>query len=1347
MANVPWEREESRNYICMQNIVTDVVSERLRSVFKREWNSRYQASFGGWDDTSASGVQLYNFENHRKRSNSNVYLSQFRHGDTNQWDCSVLFDAILYSKSIGSSLNSVTKTAVDKLRMVRNRIMHADKATLTDAEFQNMTSDVENSFIVLGFPVDDITSIKRKIYLYKSFQILPPKPTHEVVSRSEKINEIKQDLQELRDDNDGKLTYSYISGNPGSGKSQLARDLGKDLYESVDWRTNTAFVMTLNAKNLDSLLYSYEDFCRRLNCNEHVLESVMNSSKPKEEKIKDLRSQITTRIQNWKLWWIIVDNVEDLHIINPLLPQVGDEIWNNGQIIVTIQNTTSVPSNSLCSKHISLSDGMKKQECRQLLSSLSDTDADDPLLDEVAEKLDHQPLAMAAAAIYIRRLKEKEFSWRDYLEKLEKGKRRATEEELKKTNSAYSFTMSTAVFLAVQKAAENDFILNETFNLFALISFEPLPMDIIIKYIQQLNQSCEKEEIHLAIEQCSLFLFAENGNDVRLHRVVHDQAIELFSNRPGSEMKCSCQIEIVNERGKVYNVVKALYFFKDRDDKVKILPHLKSFHAINNKLNFQQDLLDSNGPGLKIHEIANMYIFFEQILNNNFQFKLALEFLNVSLQIWRNSDKYVLAVLDELGRTYYLLGEYSKSNDYYHRAMEIGIKKFGANHIKVAKSHNQLGIGYKAMGKLLLAKDHLQRAVEIYTNVLGPKHIYLATSYNNLGTVYQAMGELERAKGYQQTAMEIRKNVLGPSHIHVAASYNNLGAIHCSMGELEQAKDYHQRAIKNYIDVLGPNHIDVSTSCHNLGLVHYKMGELKQAKNYFQRAMEIRMKALGPNHINVATSYNNLGSLYHTKGELKQAKDYYQQAMEIGMKALGPNHIDVAMYYNSLGSVYHDMGELKQAKDYYQQAMEIGVKALGPNHIDVATYYNNLGSLYHTMGELKQAKDYYQQAMEVRMKALGPNHINVATSYNNLGSLYHDMGDLEQANDYYQQAMEIRMKALGPNHIHVAISYNSLGSVYHDMGELKQAKDYYQQAMEIRMKALGPNHINVATSYNSLGLVYQDMGELEQAKDCHQQAMEIRVKVLGPNNICACISYDNLGSVYHDMGELEQAKDYYQRALEIRIKALGPNHILVATCYDNLGSVYKAMGELEQSKDYHQRGMEIRMNVLGPNHIKVATSYNNLGSVYHDIGELEQAKDYHQRAMEIRIKFLGPNHMDVGTSYDNLGLVYKAMGELEQGQDYRQQGMEIRMNALGPSHFKVATSCNNLGLVYFSMGKLEQAKDYHQRAMEIRIKALGHDHIDVSTSCENLSTVYAAMGELERAEVYRQRAIESEMRH
>ena len=322
MSDIPRESEEKRNYICMQNIIIDVVSEGLRNVFKNEWNTRYQASLGAWDDTSVSGLQLFHRENTRTRPNKNMFQAKFQQGDTNQWDCSVLFDAILYSNSIGKSrLNPTIKTEVDNIRNMRNKIMHADKTTLSDADFQTMISDVDKAFKALSLPVNDITQMIIKRNLYKSFEVLSSKPTHEVVYRSEKVKEIQEELQTLRNDSDGKLTYFFISRNPGSGNSQLSRQLGVDLFKDVNFETQTTFVMTLHAKDLDTLLHSYEDFCRRLSCSESVLRSVVDSSKTNKEKIEDLISLIESRIKNWKRWWIIVDNVENLEDISPLVPQ------------------------------------------------------------------------------------------------------------------------------------------------------------------------------------------------------------------------------------------------------------------------------------------------------------------------------------------------------------------------------------------------------------------------------------------------------------------------------------------------------------------------------------------------------------------------------------------------------------------------------------------------------------------------------------------------------------------------------------------------------------------------------------------------------------------------------------------------------------------------------------------------------------------------------------------------------------------------------------------------------------------------------------------------------------------
>ncbi len=1139
---LPWENEEEQNYICLEKIVNDVVSKGLRKIFKQEWNYRYQARFGAWDDTNSSGQQLFHKEKTRSRPNKNVYQANFQHGDTNQWDCSVLFDAILYSNSISkASLNSIIQSEVNNLREIRNEIKHIKEGKLSNSDFQSLTTRVENAFVSLGLSVNEVNRIKFERNRYKSFQVLPVKPAHEVVYRSEKIQAISKDLHNLHSENDGKLTYFYICGNPGSGKSQLARQVCEDLYRGVNWQTEATFVMTLDGKDLDTLLYTYEDFCRRLNCNESALENILNSPKPNVEKIKALRSQVTTRIKNWKRWWLIVDNVENLANISPLLPQMGDEVWNNGQIILTTQNKTSVPPDHSFTKHDSISHGMDEKECRQLLALLSSTDASDPFLDAVAEKLDRQPLAMAAAAVYMRQVAESnccpEFSWQDYLGKLEKGKTKLAEERLLLVNSAYSSTMSAAVFLAVEKCAKSNFILNHIFQLFSLISFQAFPLDLIVVYMQRQKEDLDTQDIYLAIKCCSLFIPAGcKDRDITIHRVTHE-AIKLHCHCNTSENHKNDPNETTNERsvlnvGSVASVLRMLYHFKNRADKKICIPHLKAFHTAIKELSPGKWTLYSVKTGLGKIGISEIYLFFAETLRYYCDFKLAMEFQTANIEIWKGSreENILSQIYNEHGSLNLALGDFAKAKDYHERALEIRKEQLGSNHVDVA------------------------------------------TSYNNLGDVYCATGKFAKAKHYHELALEIRKERLGPNHVDVATSYNNLGTVYHDTGEFAKAKEYYERALEIDKEQLGPNHVDVATSYNNLGSVYHDTGEFAKAKEYYERALEIEKEQLGPNHVDVAAFYNNLGTVYHKTGEFAKAKEYHERALEIKKEQLGPNHVDVAVSYNNLGTVYHDAGEFAKAKEYYERALEIFKEQLGSNHVHVATSYNNLGTVYSDTGEFAKAKDYHERALEIEKEQLGPNHVDVATSYNNLGTVYRKTGEFAKAKEYYERALEIDKEQLGPNHVDVATSYNNHGTVYSDTGEFAKAKEYYERALEIVKKQLGSNHVDVAALYNNLGTVYENTGEFAKAKDYHERALEIKKEQLGPNHVDVAVSYNNLGNVYSHTGEFAKAKEYHERALEIQKEQLGPNHVDIAASCHNLGVVCRSMWYVEKSKDYHWPG-------------------------------------------------------------------------------------------------------------------------------------------------------------------------------
>ncbi len=449
-------------------------------------------------------------------------------------------------------------------------------------------------------------------------------------------------------------------------------------------------MITLDGKDLDTLLYTYEDFCRRLNCNESVLENIINSSKPIVEKIKDLRSQVTTRIKNWKRWWLIVDNVENLANISPLLPQMGDEVWNDGQIILTTQNRTSVPLNHSFTKHVSISLGMNEKECRQLLALLSSTDVADPFLDAVAEKLDRQPLALAAAALYMRQVKEPdccpEFSWEDYLAKLEKGKRKLAEERLLHLNSAYSSTMSAAVFLAIEKCAKSNFILNHIFHLFSLISFQAFPRDLIVVYMQQQKDDLDTEDIYLAMKCCSLFIPAGcEDRDITIHRVTHE-AIKLYCHCNGSESHkfdpsgTTYKRSVPNLESVATSVLRLLYYFKNRADKKICIPHLKAFHTAIKELSPGNWTLYSVKTDLDKIEISEIYLFFAQTLRYYCDFKLALEFQAANIEIWKGSREEILLsdIYNEHGSLNLALGEFAKAKHYYEQALEIRKEQLGS---------------------------------------------------------------------------------------------------------------------------------------------------------------------------------------------------------------------------------------------------------------------------------------------------------------------------------------------------------------------------------------------------------------------------------------------------------------------------------------------------------------------------------------------------------------------------------------------------------------------------------------------------------------------------------------------
>ena len=1005
MAASPEYTKEQLNYYRICYVTTDILTEGLRSVFKQEWDNRYKATLGEWKDDPKSGMDFYNSESPRNQKRNAHLLVTITNGVRAQWDCTMLFYAILYSDCIGRGLSTTVKTSVDVLRKFRNEeFAHMPRGFLTDADFQNGISQVRGAFQSLGlssstnqiddvknqtsFPTEELRLIMKKVddleeelrqekqqrkvledQLEKEISpvcVLPPKPSHHVTERNREANEITKQLKELKEANKNDISYLYISGNPGSGKSQLAGLVAKRFFDEAKAIPSAApCVMTLNAASPDSLLESYASFVRQLRCPEYAVTNTLNSRHIKiEEKIANLKTLVATKIDLYTTWLLVVDNVSSMSWVHAYLPERGNEQWSNGQVLITTQDVKSIPSTNSFVKHLSISRGMDVDDACSLLAMLSGI-SDCEMGKEAAKTLDYQPLALASAATFVNQVRQNKatsnFHWVDYLEKVQKGQRSTTEEFLEQSNLSYPASMTSATTLAVKNAMLSDKIIDQTFALLSLCSSQPLSLDIVNSYIIKVDeQAADKESICMRIKRCSLVLFEEDQDVafIRVHQVVHDAIKNLVKEQ--------------SEKQKLHRTANAAVtsfcqfidafpeYNRQYADTIHILPHLKAFIMIDEPL---------------------------------------------------SSGENACYVTEETR-----LAEY------------VG-------------SYVQCGVVCTEHCEFHIARKYYESALSVLLKHVSPNHTRVASIYNRLGVLHQRFGDLDRAKEFHNRALEISLMKLGPDHCAVAATYSQLGFIHLELGDNEQAKEYQDRALTIYLQKVSPDHPFVARSYGNLGSIHMDMGELESAKKYLGLALEILLKTC-PDHPDVATAYSILGNVHRQLNDLEQAKEYHDRALIIYLKKVSPDHFFVARSYGNLGSIHMDMGELESAKKYLDLALEILLKTC-PDHPDVANTYGILGTVHRQLNDLEQAKECQDRALAIRLKKLGPDHTNVATAYSKLADIHQQLGDLQRAKEYHDRALAIRLKKLGPDHTDGATDCCELG-------DLKQEKENQDGAQVIR---------------------------------------------------------------------------------------------------------------------------------------------------------------------------------------------------------------------------------------------------------------------------------------------------------
>ena len=181
--------DEQLNYYRICYLTTDILAEGLREIFKQEWDKLYKSTKGEWKDEPRNGIDFYNGESLRNQKRNAHILATMKNGNRGEWDCTMLFYAILFSDCVGPGISAIVRKNVDHLRNFRNQeFAQTRQGSLSEIDFQNAVSKVEVAFQGLSLPTVKIQDLKYQ----KTFQ------TKDLTKVRKEVDDLNQEVQQLR---------------------------------------------------------------------------------------------------------------------------------------------------------------------------------------------------------------------------------------------------------------------------------------------------------------------------------------------------------------------------------------------------------------------------------------------------------------------------------------------------------------------------------------------------------------------------------------------------------------------------------------------------------------------------------------------------------------------------------------------------------------------------------------------------------------------------------------------------------------------------------------------------------------------------------------------------------------------------------------------------------------------------------------------------------------------------------------------------------------------------------------------------------------------------------------------
>jgi hypothetical protein len=211
-------------------------------------------------------------------------------------------------------------------------------------------------------------------------------------------------------------------------------------------------------------------------------------------------------------------------------------------------------------------------------------------------------------------------------------------------------------------------------------------------------------------------------------------------------------------------------------------------------------------------------------------------------------------------------GESQAARVLLERAYRLRRDMLGPDHPDTLESASTLALALSSMGEHQQARDLHEDTLTRHRQMQGQDHPATLISANNLAIELSALGKHRQARDLHEDTLTRSRQVLGEDHPNTLESATTLALVLRALGEHQQARDLHEDTLTRLRQVLGEDHPATLTTASYLAEDLRALGEHQRACDLHENTLTRLRRVLGDDHPDTVASANDLALALNALG-------------------------------------------------------------------------------------------------------------------------------------------------------------------------------------------------------------------------------------------------------------------------------------------------------------------------------------------------------------------------------------------------------------------------------------------------------------------------------------------------